>query len=123
MMKVAFSDCLAKVKSFSFEYTYAGCMEGTRATCSAHILRDLSEDQKQYGGGFLVIPSWQNDAQTELADCHFELYVETDFEHDLTVHWFGEAPDGTEFLKELIETITKSIDFNKNCRYIDLDNF
>lgn len=120
-MKVHFADVVAEVRKFTYKGTYDGQLEGSYEECSHYILERLKNDAKRFDG-WVVLPSYKNEAKTELKDFQYSLYARTDYEHDIFIYWFGEEINETMSIVEMIEEITRGINFMDNCRFIALDD-
>lgn len=120
-MKVHFADVVAEVREFKYEGTYDEQLEGSYESGSQYILERLTNNAQKFGG-YVVLPSYKNEANTELKDFQYRLYARTDYEHSIFIYWFGEEMTETMSIVEVIEEITRGINFMDNCRFSSLDD-
>lgn len=104
-----------EVKSFGFEGTYDGNLEGSYQSTTKDILQHNQNEQ-----GLLYL-------QPELVDGALKRFVykleaRTDWEHRLELVWYDDEIPEAVSLKDYIQQKTKNINFYPNCSCFDLDN-
>ncbi|MCQ2312862.1 MAG: hypothetical protein MJZ84_05385 [Paludibacteraceae bacterium] len=120
-MKVHFADVVAEVRKFTYKGTYDGSLEGSYEDSSQYILERLMNDAQRFDG-WVVLPSYRNKANTELKDFQYYVFARTDYEHSIFIYWFGEEMNETRSIVEVIEEITRGINFMDKCRFLSLDD-
>ena len=120
-MKVHFADVVAEVREFRYKGTYDGQLEGSYESNSQYILEHLTNNAQKFDG-WVVLPSYKNEANTELKDFQYYLSARTDYEHKIFIYWFGEEMTETMSIVEVIEEVTRGINFMDNCRFLSLDD-
>lgn len=112
-MKIQFADTIADVFEFRVKRTYEGITSGTRAAYSKHII-ELEDGKAIKKEGNILIQSFCDDAKNELKDLELYLDARVNFEKQIFITWFvDDIPDSAN-IKDLIENVTKSINFYDN---------